>query len=158
ERYPAPSANKPSGDAESASGGAPRGWSASPKTAVRAISSHTSIAIADGPCSLVELDLLTGRTHQIRVHLSHRGWPIVGDDLYGGRPLLDESGLALISRQALHASFLQFAHPIGGREMRFQAPIPQDFRRAVAFLRGRGVECVDSPGARLDLASLGIPR
>lgn len=152
ERYPLPTAGAAS-PAERTPG-----WSRSSRASVRAISAHTTIAIADGPCSLVELDLLTGRTHQIRVHLSHRGWPIVGDELYGGRALVGTAGETLIDRQALHASVLEFTHPISKAPMRFSAPLPEDFRRAVLFLRRRGAEFVDSPGARLDLAALGIPR
>ncbi len=123
-----------------------------------AVSPQTGVARADGPCSLVELDLQTGRTHQIRVHLSHRGWPIVGDELYGGRELLDESGTPIISRQALHAALLEFTHPILGQEASFTAPVPDDFRAAVLDRRAAGFEAVDSPGARLDLAALGLAR
>lgn len=125
--------------------------------------------------SLVELDLLTGRTHQIRVHLSHRGWPIVGDALYGGRALLREGEAlasttdtatiqrlagqnALIARQALHAALLAFRHPILDREMTFSAPLPEDFRAAIRHLRARGFKAIDAPGAALDLAALGVPR
>jgi len=109
--------------------------------------------------SLVELDLLTGRTHQIRVHLSHRGWPIVGDDLYGGCVLTaGDPDAPLIQKQALHASMLSFRHPIEEREMTFTAPLPASVRGAVLQLRTRGFEIVDAPGARLDLSALGIGR
>ena len=70
--------------------------------------------------SLLELILGTGRTHQIRVHLSHIGHPIVGDHLYG-----KESPM-LISRQALHASSLSFTHPMKGTWMEVNAPLPGD--------------------------------
>ena len=69
--------------------------------------------------TLVRLRLLTGRTHQIRVHLSHIGHPILGDHLYG-------SESHLIARQALHAEVIQFRHPKTGVEMRIEAPIPED--------------------------------
>ncbi len=62
--------------------------------------------------SLLHLKLMTGRTHQIRVHMSHMGHPLLGDDLYGG-------SRALINRQALHCGFLTFNHPITGEQMQF---------------------------------------
>ena len=72
-----------------------------------------------GPISLVECNLHTGRTHQIRVHLQHLGYPILGDPLYGGpRPP---------ERQMLHAWKLAFVHPRTGREQEFRAPLPADF-------------------------------
>ena len=76
--------------------------------------------------SAVECTLHTGRTHQIRVHLSSRRWPLLADALYGGAPAL---GMA---RQALHAARLSFAHPTGGRELCFQASLPPDMATAWA--------------------------
>ena len=64
--------------------------------------------------------LHTGRTHQIRVHLASQGHPLVGDQLYGGRPALG------LSRQALHAARLAFAHPVSGERLSFEAPLPDD--------------------------------
>lgn len=72
--------------------------------------------------SLLRLQLETGRTHQIRVHLSHIGHPLLGDTLYGG-------DLRLISRQALHAARLSFTHPFTGKEVAFTAPLPEDMAR-----------------------------
>jgi 23S rRNA pseudouridine1911/1915/1917 synthase len=98
--------------------------------------------------TLVELELHTGRTHQIRVHLSHRGYPIVGDDLYGGKHVSERdlvpaddpgrdslSDAPLLTRQCLHATMLGFRHPMTEKPMRFEAPLPGDFRRAVEVLR-----------------------
>lgn len=68
--------------------------------------------------------LHSGRTHQIRVHLASRGYPLVGDVLYGGAP-----GLGL-ERQGLHAARLGFAHPLDGRALQFDAPMPQDMAAA----------------------------
>lgn len=70
--------------------------------------------------TLVELTLHTGRTHQIRVHLSHIGHPIVGDALYGGE------ALEFIDRQALHAYHLEFAHPITHDPIEIDADLPDD--------------------------------
>ena len=70
--------------------------------------------------SVVRCQLVTGRTHQIRVHLADRGWPIVGDLVYG-KPH------DAIGRQALHASRVRMPHPFTRIPMEFQAPAPQDF-------------------------------
>ncbi len=70
-------------------------------------------------CSLLRLSLVTGRTHQIRVHLSHLGHPLLGDDLYGG-------SLTHISRQALHAERICLNHPITGKPIDLRAPLPED--------------------------------
>lgn len=75
--------------------------------------------------TLVELLLETGRTHQIRVHLSHIGYPVVGDHLYGGE------NPWLIERQALHARRLSFHHPVTGNLMEVEAPLPQDILDAI---------------------------
>jgi 23S rRNA pseudouridine1911/1915/1917 synthase len=77
--------------------------------------------------SLVELTLLTGRTHQIRVHLSHIGHPIIGDDLYGG-------SRELINRQALHAARLFFTHPISGKTIDISSPLPPDILKTMTAL------------------------
>lgn len=83
-----------------------------------------------GPCALLEVELFTGRTHQIRAHLSHIGHPIVDDERYGG---LREP--ALLQRQALHAFQLGFKHPLTGLEVSFQAPLPQDISELLQRLR-----------------------
>ncbi|WP_204552924.1 RluA family pseudouridine synthase [Bacillus ectoiniformans] len=69
----------------------------------------------------VKLNLQTGRTHQIRVHLSYLGHPLLGDDLYGGSK-------NLLSRQALHCGELAFSHPMTGENLRFTQPLPQDMQ------------------------------
>lgn len=71
--------------------------------------------------SLVSLQLETGRTHQIRIHLKHLGFPLVGDYLYN-------PDMEYISRQALHSFRLSFPHPITGEAMDFTAPLPEDMR------------------------------
>ena len=76
-------------------------------------------------CTLVELRLLTGRTHQIRVHLAAAGHPLAGDGLYGG-------SLTLIDRQALHCGSLSFIHPITGDALSFSCRLPGDIRKAAA--------------------------
>ncbi|MDB4959303.1 MAG: rluD [Myxococcales bacterium] len=87
--------------------------------------------------ALVKFRLETGRTHQIRVHASDQGWPLVGDPVYGHKPRderLAEVARAL-GRQALHAATLSFEHPVTRKQMSFEAPLPADFQAALAALR-----------------------
>lgn len=105
--------------------------------------------------SLVELELRTGRTHQIRVHLSHLGWPIVGDDMYGGKAYSDAGGNVLIARQALHACILGFTHPITNERMQFTAPLRGDMAALVRDLRAtHAVEKPETPGVTVDMKLL----
>ncbi len=76
-----------------------------------------------GDRSLVELELETGRTHQIRVHMAHIGHPLTGDFLYG------TEDKALIGRPALHSGYLSFLHPITKEKLQFSTPLPQDMVR-----------------------------
>ncbi len=99
-----------------------------------------------GRYSLVELELKTGRTHQIRVHMSYLGWPIVGDDMYGGRALEIGKDVGTISRQMLHAGLLAFTHPRTNEPMVMTAPLPDDMAELVAFLRTGKVESVHVEG------------
>ncbi|MBN1557116.1 MAG: RluA family pseudouridine synthase [Lentisphaerae bacterium] len=87
-----------------------------------------------GPCSLLEVRIETGRTHQIRVHLAHIGHPVVGDSRYGRRRT---EGVPA-PRQLLHAAELAFRHPRSGARVAFRAPIPADFRAVVDALRQEG--------------------
>lgn len=80
-----------------------------------------------GERALVEVDLLTGRKHQIRVHLSEAGWPVLGDDKYCDRDRAEAARKARLprpARLALHAWRLEFPHPHTGETMRFEAPPP----------------------------------
>jgi 23S rRNA pseudouridine1911/1915/1917 synthase len=116
--------------------------------------------------ALVELELKTGRTHQIRVHLAFTGHPIVGDDMYGGRHARESdfggaSDAMLLARQALHATTLGFRHPMTEQPMSFTAPVADDIRRAIALLRAATIAAgaapeVDAPGATIDLAAAGL--
>ena len=73
--------------------------------------------------TLVEIDLETGRTHQIRVHLTHLGYPLVGDPTYGGT-----KNTLGVTGQMLHAGKLKFVHPISGEKLEFTAPLPAEFK------------------------------
>lgn len=81
--------------------------------------------------TLLRVQLETGRTHQIRVHMQYRRWPLVGDPVYGrrGDPLR-----AQLPRQALHATALGFVHPGDGRDCRFEAPLPADIAKLLESL------------------------
>lgn len=92
--------------------------------------------------TLLRCWLETGRTHQIRVHMAHAGFPVLGDPVYGGKPRLPpRPDPALIqqvqgfSRQALHAEHLAFTHPITGEAMAFDAALPTDMAALVAALQ-----------------------
>src|SRR5690625_1207400 len=100
-----------------------------------AVTRYRTLAVyGEGTISLLECRLLTGRTHQIRVHLTHVGHPLVGDPLYGrgiprsGRPLPEDLRNAIknLGRQALHARSLGFEHPQDGRRLEFETPLPPD--------------------------------
>lgn len=87
---------------------------------MRAVTHYTVLATA-GPRALVRCELETGRTHQIRVHLASRGWPIVGDTVYGVEGPVD-------GPQALHAWRLMLPHPLTREPLRLEAPLPGAFR------------------------------
>lgn len=103
-----------------------------------------------GMVTLLDVEIKTGRTHQIRVHLSDHGYPVVGDNVYGNSsrvkavadPAL-KSKLKKFNRQALHAAQLSFIHPVKNERMVFTADMPQDMTDLCFQLRS-GVEPVDS--------------
>ncbi|MEM7598386.1 MAG: RluA family pseudouridine synthase [Pseudomonadota bacterium] len=93
--------------------------------------------------SMVECQLETGRTHQIRVHMAHIGHGLIGDPVYGGRRKIKSGALSepaiqamgQFSRQALHARVLGFEHPVRGEVMRFEVEYPQDMADLIADMR-----------------------
>ena len=104
---------------------------------------HWELLEAFAEASLVRCALETGRTHQIRVHMTHLGHPLLGDPIYASgfktkvNRLSPEAGTALkaMERQALHAATLGFQHPITGDELAFESPDPQDFKKLAETLR-----------------------
>ena len=102
---------------------------------------HYRVSKRFGHHTCITVNLETGRTHQIRVHMAHRHYPLVGDPVYGGRPRIpkgasDELIAALrgFSRQALHAQALGLYHPQTGEEMHFECPLPEDMQHLLAVL------------------------
>ncbi len=110
----------------------------------RAVTAWRTLERFGDAASLAEVTLHTGRTHQIRVHLAEAGHPLLADATYGGTrrearlPVESRARRAAeaIGRQALHAARLAFDHPRTGRRVTFEAPLPADFGRALAVLRG----------------------
>jgi 23S rRNA pseudouridine955/2504/2580 synthase len=96
--------------------------------------------------SLLEAELLTGRTHQIRVHLAHLGHPVLGDDKYGNFELNKRLRKEGLKRMFLHAASLRFAHPVTGVEMRLEAPLPRD----LAEFAGQRISHPNTSGTRMN--------
>jgi len=106
----------------------------------RALTRFSVLGRAPGAAWL-EVELLTGRTHQIRAHFAEAGWPLFCDKLYGGTrregpkaPLAVRRAAEALGRQGLHAFRLAFAHPISGARVECEAPLPADLRAALAEL------------------------
>ncbi|MFC1578852.1 23S rRNA pseudouridine(1911/1915/1917) synthase RluD [Pseudomonadota bacterium] len=94
---------------------------------------HYRVAKRFGHHTQITVNLETGRTHQIRVHMAHRRYPLVGDPVYGGRPRIPPGASAELvaalrgfPRQALHARALGLIHPVSGEEVQFDCPLPED--------------------------------
>lgn len=102
---------------------------------------HTSYEVLErlNQATLVAATIHTGRTHQIRVHFQHLGFPLVGDDTYGQKQnrRLTELTRYTAPRQMLHAHELGFTHPRTGKKLKFKAPLPDDFMEAIKVLRVR---------------------
>lgn len=89
--------------------------------------------------SLISLKLLTGRTHQIRVHMRSIGHPLIGDKLYGIESMKKEQLEHLMTRHALHAEQLGFYHPMTKHYMSWQAPMPEDMEQLIRYMK-KGIE------------------
>ena len=103
---------------------------------------HYETVAAFGPATQIICRLETGRTHQIRVHMAHIGHPLLGDDTYARGFLSSvrnlaspvQAALAKLARQALHAETLGFVHPVTGKPMHFESPLPPDLATLIAAL------------------------
>jgi 23S rRNA pseudouridine1911/1915/1917 synthase len=84
--------------------------------------------------TLVAIEIKTGRTHQIRVHMAHKGYPVLGDRVYGGARVM-KLGADTVTRQMLHAESLSLLHPDTGHPMTFTAPLPVDMAEIIEKLR-----------------------
>ena len=102
----------------------------------RAVTHVKRLEVFEGACA-IECRLETGRTHQIRVHLSEAGFPLLADAMYGRTPPREplRTIAATLGRQALHAAVLGFVHP-SGKLLRFETPLPDDMQLAMTSLRG----------------------
>lgn len=96
---------------------------------------HVDVVERFGDATLIRCRLETGRTHQIRVHLSEAGHPLVGDPVYGGRR--KDALASMLSRQALHACHLELDHPESGKRVRFDSPLPADLVALIEAMRAR---------------------
>lgn len=131
------STTMPRGRIEAPIGRAPRSPSAM-KVRADGRPSITEFEVLEqlGDVSYMSVELLTGRTHQIRVHFEHIGHPVVGDPLYGDP--VDEVAQDLgLTRPFLHAARLRFAHPMTGREVEVAEDLPADLQGALGRLRAR---------------------
>lgn len=99
----------------------------------RAAVTHYEVTVDHGRAAELAVTLATGRTHQVRVHLSAIGHPVCGDRAYGASPLGEQLGL---ERPALHAASIAFDHPVTGEPVELTEPLPDDLRVAVAALAG----------------------
>lgn len=99
---------------------------------------HYTVLARYGNVTLLRVELETGRTHQIRVHMSHLGHPLLGDPLYGSAPTpFEKKHSALFCGQCLHAGELSFTHPRTGEEMHFSCPLPQNFQSLLEILESQ---------------------
>jgi 23S rRNA pseudouridine1911/1915/1917 synthase len=95
---------------------------------------HYTLTRPLGDFSELEVSLETGRTHQIRVHMAHIGFPLVGDPVYAGASCRRAGSDRGFDRQALHAWRLRLVHPANGQALEFEAPLPEDYRRLLEDL------------------------
>ena len=106
------------------------------RDAITVFRRERSFARHDPPLALLEAELATGRTHQIRVHVAHAGHALAGDDKYGDFAWNRELARAGLGRMFLHARRIGFAHPIDGSRIDVEAPLPADLRAFLASLDG----------------------
>jgi 23S rRNA pseudouridine1911/1915/1917 synthase len=108
-----------------------------------------------GTATLLDVEIKTGRTHQIRVHLSERSYPVIGDAVYGNPSKIQmiknaalKAQLKSFQRQALHAAQLSFLHPQSGERMVFTAALPEDMENLLALFRAAAPTPVENNGSQ----------
>jgi len=99
---------------------------------------HYTVFERVGSCTYAEMRLETGRTHQIRVHMSYLGHPVLGDPVYGGMSKFAQANEHILNGQCLHARTLGFEHPVTGENMRFDSGLPEYFTTILEKLRAIG--------------------
>ena len=113
----------------------------SPTAHAKPAVTHWSVIQRYGAVSYLKLLLETGRTHQIRVHMSHTGHPLLGDTVYGGgKSRFEKEHARLLSGQALHARRLSLIHPRSGEPMTFECDLPADFLALIDILEREGTK------------------
>ena len=106
-----------------------------PRHSAKEAVTHYEVMEEFGPITYLKLELETGRTHQIRVHMASLGHPLLGDILYGGgRTPFEKAHAPYLHGQCLHAKELSFIHPITKEQMHFECPLPQDFLHLLHIL------------------------
>ena len=120
----------------------------------KAAVTHYRVVRRFGHHTRIVVNLETGRTHQIRVHMAHLHYPLIGDPLYGGRPRIPKGAseelidaLRGFRRQALHAEALALIHPESGDELGFECPLPDDLVQLLAVLEREDPQDVSTTGA-----------
>jgi 23S rRNA pseudouridine1911/1915/1917 synthase len=126
----------------------------------RAAVTHYRVLARFAAHSFIAVRLDTGRTHQIRVHMAHLGYPLVGDPAYGGRPRVPAGAspeligaLRAFRRQALHACVIGFQHPVTGEHLQFSAPLPPDLHTLLVALAGSEASAMRAEALRWPTAS-----
>jgi 23S rRNA pseudouridine1911/1915/1917 synthase len=106
-----------------------------------------------GTATLLDIEIKTGRTHQIRVHLSERGYPVIGDSVYGNPSKINiiknselKAQIKSLQRQALHAAQLSFLHPQSSERLVFKAKLPEDMENLLVLFRGTTMVSGGNPG------------
>jgi 23S rRNA pseudouridine1911/1915/1917 synthase len=110
---------------------------ARPNESGREAVTHYAVRERFDDAALIELELDTGRQHQIRLHMQSLGHPLVGDEVYGASRAGGAGRASGPMRQMLHAWRLAFPHPLTGAEIRVEAPLPGDFEKVLRALRAR---------------------
>ena len=120
----------------------PRYWQRLPTDRGRAFAVGATHSVGKPVASLLACTLETGRTHQIRVHLAHLGYPIAGDDKYGDFSLNKALAKRGLKRMFLHAWRMVIHHPVTGKQMIFEAPLPRDLSDFMTQLDTKHAETV----------------